>query len=107
MKQYDFNECGVCMNPDIFTFKCDQGSFQVRTAFIDGLWVGGYNIQLTDQGCCYPCSKSEYSKKFSSKNEATNDVYSCIRNWLKGKGKVDKLIREAERNINRQLELFV
>ena len=103
-ESYDFNEFGVCMNPECYTFKCDQGSFQVKTAFTQGFWLNGISIQLSMEGMGSPCSIN--GTHFSSEREAVNDAYSRIKKWLGRKDNVNKLIREADSGINPQLELF-
>ena len=80
MREYDFNKFGVCINPECFTFKCDQGDFKVETAFLNGFWYNGHSINLPTEGLGIPCSNS--GTPFKSEQQATNDACTRIKKWL-------------------------
>lgn len=64
MMEFEFNDVGVCVNPNILEREVGRGgSFYVRTALTDKGWVYGSGVSLPDRGYSTPCWKSDITFK--------------------------------------------
>lgn len=79
--EFLFNDCDVCINPEIVFFKIKEGALawdyvNIKIAFFDGVWISGY----TSCGGGSPVSKR--GKSFKDKEDAINDVYDQVKRIL-------------------------
>ena len=105
MKEYIFNDNGVCTNPDVTQSQERHGIipfWEVRTAKGDDGWVYGYSWQASDSGASSPCILED-KEVFETQRAA---IDACARKLLKEKAILDKKGLKELIFDNRQLNLF-
>lgn len=70
MTMFKFNNCGVCINPNVIeyyhTFKF---FYKIKTAYTGSMWVVGYSLQAWGDGVGSPCT-ANFGHIFNSEIEA-------------------------------------
>lgn len=115
MKEFEWNDCGVCTNPNMIEKRLDNYNYIIiKTACHDGEWYDGRDLAYATGGIGSPCSMR--CKGFSTEHEAimaaighaTNDV----QNWANFHVDKDHLVSWHKKALNelifeqRQMSLF-
>lgn len=116
-KLFKFNECGVCVNPDVDMIGKNMVSIEISTAVVRGKWTWGIMYRLNDRGGCFGCNLSnkdwtntqeeslqhalEWAKKWLTAQMKDKSVAKKAKELLKG---VENLMPKKKHPI--QLELF-
>ena len=88
-KEFTFNDCNVCTNPNI-PIDLPQGGggiismqtlLQIKTAKVRKGWVGGYFYSCHNGGGSYPCCKK--GATFGTENEAIEYYLTQILNNIR------------------------
>jgi len=114
MKQYEWNEHGVCLNPNKIEKRFDNYNYIViKTAYSDGWWYEGRDLSYATGGVGCPVSlegdkfSTEHDAIMAAIGHATNDV----QNWVNYHGK-ENLVKWHKKALNelifgqRQMSLF-
>lgn len=104
MKEYTFNDNGVCTNPDMVKSKVSfkyLTCWSIFTAHTGKGWVYGYSWYASDSGAFSPCAKC--NETFETQRAA---IDACARKLLKEKAILDKKGLKELIFDNRQLSLF-
>lgn len=105
MKEYTFNDNGVCTNPDIVKSKVSftlLTYWSIFTAYTGKGWVYGYSWQASDSGAFSPVYLED-KEVFETQRAA---IDACARKLLKEKAILDKKGLKELIFDNRQLSLF-
>lgn len=83
MKQYIWNDCGVCMNPDnVARYEHDYTIVISFAQLEDGSWVHGYDTMLYTsrmQCMCSPCTRERGISR--TKQEAISKAAQMLKGW--------------------------
>lgn len=97
MKKFEFNENGVCVNPNIIFCTTANNKnntyssphFSISTAEVDGGWIYGRDYNLINSGGGYAASK-DFGEKYPTEKEAVKaaaeDIKEHIMDYVKWKG---------------------
>lgn len=62
MKVFDWNDCNVCINPNIHIFDTNRHFIRIHTAFDSGKWLSGHEVYYKPGakffGSFYPVSRN-------------------------------------------------
>lgn len=102
---FEYNEHGVCLNPDIpYSFgKWNQYNFEIKVSETPRGWIYGYNWNAFTRGGgggCY-CGDCETSP---SKSQAIVAAAEYIKSRFVGDPKAAKVIAELDRIISEESE---
>lgn len=78
MKEFIFNDCGVCTNPNVIEKSTGVCDYEITTAFLDDGWGYGYAFHVSANGMCGGISK-ERSKRYATEREA---IVACAERAL-------------------------
>ena len=94
MKEYKWNEHGVCTNPDIIELKTKTLEVSILTAEKDGGWYYGfeYGSFFDDHCSIYPCSMQGTGD--SIQNNAIIKAIVHIKRQEKPRGAILRKLRE-------------
>lgn len=83
MKEYIFNDCKVCINPDIECEYNDRNKlmYEMLLAQHEGMWYLGYHFNMHCDNCNYGCGcgASTHQNKYNPSFDSRGD---CIRYGL-------------------------
>lgn len=65
---YNFNQYGVCTNPDVEEFEAGHCRYEIKTATIGGNWVVGFFFSKSANGVGSPCT--ECNGTFQTREDA-------------------------------------
>lgn len=69
MKEYEFNDFGVCINPDEVSYDSGRCGYTLATAYTDDKWMMGYDAHKSANGVAIPICKRG-GGSFTSQDEA-------------------------------------
>ncbi len=79
--KYDFNDCDICLNPEVMTFEIKKHCVFVTLEWCycgNGLWSYGYNYSLGDSGGCSGCPYVDTHDDPISHRKGYNTKEECI-----------------------------
>ena len=111
---YEYNDCGVCVNPDKpYTFgKWNDFRFEIKVAETPEGWIYGYNYSYIMGGGASLCSAGEVlpskSKAIIACAEHIKECYSENRGATKAIAELDRIIAEESKKkpTIKQLTIF-
>lgn len=68
-KQFDFNDCGVCMNPNVTSYVSGKTKCMLETCYTKRGWSGSWSIMGNTWGTACPCTAEHYDKFFKTEAE--------------------------------------
>lgn len=80
MKEFEFNDVGVCLNPNIYSHTKNDLTITIKTCFYDGTWRSGGGFFSPNEGCSGSPSNGDYEKKFDTEEEAYNKQFDVMQN---------------------------
>ena len=92
MKDFLFNNCDICLNPNIIeryvgdNKNYSNSHFVIKTACSNGKWTWGYGIMIHDQGGSCGAGRGSFEKKYGTEKEAINAACKFIREYRKRLG---------------------
>lgn len=120
--KYEFNDCGVCMNPNIIFRTCSKrektpyngANFTIKTCQVNGYWYYGCGADSNKGnyfGFGFPCSASKRDRKFTTEEEAIYAAAEEIKKVMnKNHAEVPndfwKMLDDLTKKHPVQLELF-
>ena len=112
-KQFDFNDVGVCMNPNTQSIASGNYRATIKTALIDNKWYCGIDTSTPVSGWGYGVSESS-KEKFDTEQDAIAYIAQRASEWfqheLKQGMKVPQFIFDELKALSRprpiQLSLF-
>ena len=115
MKEFEWNDFGVCTNPNKIEKRLDKYNYIIiKTACRNGEWYDGRDLAYATGGVGSPCSmrckgfRTEHEAIMAAIGHATNDV----QNWANFHVDKDHLISWHKKALNelifeqRQMSLF-
>lgn len=83
MKTFEFNEYGVCTNPNIKREEVAYTFFQIETAQTSSRsWVYGYMCNLLGCGCGSPCIDAPCLRSYPTEQAAIHAACADIRRYM-------------------------
>lgn len=68
-KEFHFNDCGVCMNPNVTSYVASKTKCMLETCYTERGWSGAWFIQGNTWGVASPCTAQDYDKFFPTEAE--------------------------------------
>ncbi len=82
-KVFDFNEHGVCTNPNVFSFVSGRYKVMIETAMIDDKWDYGFWLDTPNSGWVNGISKNVPDPDlFKTENEAIARAAARAIEWF-------------------------
>lgn len=110
---YEFNDCGVCINPqETFQLKTRNGELTIKVAECERGFISGNSWDLATAGGSSPVSNYKGVRTFSSEKEATEWELDQVVEYLAGswsegaKEFAEDIRKEREKRSVTQLSLF-
>lgn len=95
MKEYKWNEHGVCINPDVIEIKTNNSDVRIETAEHGGLWYYGYTYHAAKdcRSSLNPCM-AKFQKGETIPNNAIVLAIMDIKRHEKPRGDMQKKLME-------------
>ncbi len=111
MTEFIFNDCGCCLNPDVRTvYKTKQYEVTVRTAYRDGYWYDGINVEYDSGGWSHtPCTKGNRERHATKEAAERYAISRVLQSVLESHNEnfSAELVAALHREVSaRQLSLF-
>lgn len=100
---YEYNDCGVCVNPDkAYEYKDSKGHFKIKVSETPKGWVYGYDYGFDIMGGGGPCALDKLNV-YPSRSKAIVDCANGIKTSLSFlKEKNPKMLAELDRIISKE-----
>ena len=83
MRKFDYNEYGVCTNPNIIRREVADTFFQIETALTSEVrWVYGYQCNLLGCGCGHPCVDAPCLPSYPTEQAAIHAACADIHRYM-------------------------
>lgn len=102
MGRFKFNDCGVCVNPDVKKVGEHGVCIEIRTAVVRGKWTWGILYMLSDRGGSFGCNLS--NKDWTdTQEEALEHALKWAKDWLIEQMK-DKTVERKAKELLKGIE---
>lgn len=94
-ERFKFNDCGVCVNPDVSRIGKNGVSIEIRTAVVRGKWTWGILYMLADRGGSFGCNLS--NKDWTdTQEESLQHALEWAKDWLTAQMKDKSVAKKAK-----------